>query len=161
MNKTPTVEQFIERLKKNNFNIKRNANKLKYLNEALENHQEDEVYTRIIDELLSHFNILKEKIELYESYIKSIDKKLDEIPNNRPVYITELIELGYIAPDGKTAYESLEKITSFLNMKLDSVTSKLLINTFIQTNGKKFSKRTAQDAIARENARAEKRDKTL
>jgi hypothetical protein len=52
------VEQYVEHYKpltKAGFILRRNANKLRYIEEALENHQESEVYTRIANDTFVNF----------------------------------------------------------------------------------------------------------
>jgi hypothetical protein len=68
----------------------------------------------------------------------------------RQKYINDLIEQGYIAPDGKTVFAtSLDDIAEFLFTKIESVTPELLINTFVQSDGSAYSLRTAQEAVKR------------
>jgi hypothetical protein len=91
-----------------------------------------------------------EIIELIQKDKGLIIELVKEIQSKeKPRYIDDLIQEGYIAGDGKTALASLDNIAEFLKTKIESVTPKLLMVSFIQDNGKKFSPRTAQDAVYR------------
>jgi hypothetical protein len=72
----------------------------------------------------------------------------------------ELSEQGYVGGDGKTAYSSLDNIAEALFSRIESVTPQLLVNSFVQYNGSKYSLRTAQDAIQKTKPYQQKRKKT-
>ena len=130
-----------EELVKAKFKLSHKYKKILYLSEALANHQKDEVYKRIVNDTEDGFCswAIRNNIAKIE---KNTQKKA-------PKYINQLIEQGYIADDGETVLASLDDVAEFLFTKIESVTPKLLVKTFRQFDGKKYTSRAAQDAIQR------------
>ena len=118
--------------------------KLLCLSEALTNHQKEEVYKRIVNDTEDGFCSWARRKNM--AAMAAIEENTKRIA---PKYINQLIEQGYIADDGKTVLASLDDVAEFLFTIIDSVTPKLLVNTFRQCNGKKYTLRAAQDAIQR------------
>ena len=138
------IENYIahyEELTKVKFRLSHKYKKLLYLSEALANHQKNEVYNRIVHDTEDGFCSWAKR--------KNNIRMEKEIPTKAPIYISQLIEEGYIADDGKTVLATLEDIAEFLFTKIESVTPKLLVKTFLQYDGKKYTLRAAQDAIQR------------
>jgi len=80
------------------------------------------------------FNEIKE--------IVNKNQKIDTLQMEyRPQYINDLIEDGYIMPDGKTAIKSLREITRYLRKKGIEVTA-VLLSQFRKKDGKPFTERT-------------------
>jgi hypothetical protein len=107
-----------------------------------------------VDELQSFFDAheeLKLLVKELREDIREVREELEKIRGEELGYIDELKKEGFIAFDGKTALTSLYEIAGHLikKIELDSVTPQLLITSFVQKNGKKYSLRTAQDAIQR------------
>ena len=141
------IENYIayyEALVKAGFKLTHKHNKLLYLPEAMENHDESEVYNRIVNDTFEGFSSWAQRKNIGRQ--GKMEKRMKE---KIPKYIRELIEQGYIGPDGKTVMGSLEAIAEFLLTKIEEVTPQLLINSFVKKDGTKYSLRTAQDAIQR------------
>jgi len=81
-------------------------------------------------------------------------ENLEEIKNllksneNRPDYINDLVNLGYLYRDGITALAGLDKIAELLIMKVDFLSPDLLMQ-FRQKDGKPFSINSAREAVKR------------
>jgi len=116
-------------------------------NETTEDHTENGQRT----DIAIKGNLENEILEIINKDVKFIIELLKELQQKkeRPGYIEGLIEQGYIADDGKTVLTSLDNVAEYLQANIESVTPKLLISTFLQYDGAKYSMRTAQDAIQR------------
>jgi hypothetical protein len=72
----------------------------------------------------------------------------------------ELSEQGYVGRDGMTVFSSLDEIAEALFSRIESVTPRLLVNSFVQHDGSEYSLRSAQDAIQKTKPEGRKRKKT-
>jgi ABC-type transporter Mla subunit MlaD len=105
-------------------------------------------------------NAFEKIIAKIEPPVKYVNEKLpiDEIINAlndliktntaKPKYINDLIDNGYIMPDGKTVLTGLDNIAEFLYTKIENLSANLLLQ-FRQKDGSEFTLRTAQAAISR------------
>jgi len=98
-----------------------------------------------VDYVFEHID--KENSESNKETINDIKKLLSK--NEIPKYNKTLIEIGYLAPDGKTAFASLDAIAEFLKtLKLDNFNYKLLMQ-YRQHDGQPFSINSAKEAVKR------------
>jgi len=68
---------YFKPLKKAGFKLMRNSNKLLHLSEALENHQEEEVYTRIVEDTYSNFRDWALRKNIAKSHQPEPDVRVD------------------------------------------------------------------------------------
>jgi hypothetical protein len=99
------------------------------------------VTSYMTNEFEKRWNLLKEKLR--ETKVNNVYSLY------KPKYIADLIEEGYISPDGRITYAGLDDIAEYLTTKIESVTPQLLLSQFVQKDGSKYSLRTAQDAVKR------------
>lgn len=90
--------------------------------------------------------IEENQVVINESSISELITKVNILLKEpRPKYITDLIDEGYLLPDGRTTLVGLEKIAEYLYTHIENVTPEILMQ-FRQKNGLPFTQRTAQSA---------------
>jgi len=179
------VDQFIKQLVERSFNIKRNASKLKYLDEALENHNESEVYNRIIndtfrgfrdwaqreniaritrrpetDELQSLFNAVIENMAVIMfDKTRELFREVTKGNEKMPEWRQHLIDKTFVYDDGKRVKGNLDLVAKELVDHTGQLTtSQFLIENFLQSDGSPYSKSACDQArdYANTNAKSTK-----
>jgi hypothetical protein len=114
-------------------------------NNAAEDYTENDQRADITIKSGGHDEIIEQIKKDTDLIIELLKLKSEK---TRPEYINDLIEEGYLKPNGKTALTGLDNITEFLSTRIENLTPQVLLQ-FEQSNGDKYSLRTAQDAIKR------------
>jgi hypothetical protein len=90
--------------------------------------------------------IEENQIVINESSVSELITKINTLLKEpRPKYITDLIDQGYLMPNGRTVTVGLERIAEYLYTHIENVTPEILLQ-FRQKNGLPFTQRTAQAA---------------
>ena len=110
-----------------------------------------------ITELYNQLEKMLEEYRLEDTEIKKLMRKENKQLQVKqkplvPVYIQKLINAGLLKPDGKRATGTLNEIAVFLldECKIEfkkRITLSFLQETFLQTNGDKWSKSAARQAV--------------
>jgi len=169
-----SVDRFIKLLAEHGFDIEHNANKLEYLDEALENHNESEVYTRIVydtferfrdwaqrkniarmhspetDELQSLINAAMAWImsDKNRELLREVIKGNEKIPEWRQ----HLIDKSFVYDDGKRVKDNLDGVAAELVKYTEQpTTSQFLRENFLKNDGSTYSDKTCEQARDRAN----------
>jgi integrase len=76
----------------------------------------------------------------------------NETNNTTPTYITELINKGFLFPDGKKATKSLNNVALEMQRLKIQPTEKLLMDLFVKRNDKKYTSKACKQAVIYANS---------